>query len=444
MNQEIQDPNKLWSRAAEGGVLGSMMLDRAAIPAALERITETDFFAPENRRIFRAIVKLYQEGEVDGLLVREALAADNNPGNAIAVEYLQKVLNSVPSSANAGYYAKIIKEKSDYRKIIQAIADMDATLSDTQSPPEEQVERIQRIALALPQVQKLNRVHHLKAASEIALLAQNKNLNLVSTGFNNVDYYISGVAPGEMICLAGRPGMGKSGLALNMAVNMTKQGKSVVYITLEMTGASLIERAIASEGRVNLRQIRITNPAQENLNRFYAASMELEKLDMTLREDITTVERLLSVIELQNQIKPVDCVFLDYIQLMSAGEKSNSRYEEVTKISGSIKRAAMRLHIPIIALSQLSRAGEGRTDRKPRMSDLRDSGAIEQDADIIMLLHREDYYRARDAQKDGLAELDIAKNRRGPTGWAKLAFLEEYVLFGDYNECEEPGQFTQI
>jgi replicative DNA helicase len=721
-------------------------------------------------------MKLYQEGDIDALLVREELSA-NNPENLDVVEYLQKILNSVPSTANAGYYAKIIKDKSDYRKIIQATADMDAVLSDNTNSPEEQVEKIQRIALSLPQVQKMNHVHHLKSASEIALLlSQNGNLDLVPTGYSNIDYYIAGVAPGEMICLAGRPGMGKclgrgtgvmkydgsicsvecikkddllmgpdsrprrvlsttqgcdlmykiiptkgepyfvnsshilslrmngacgwkknkevvnvsindylswpkrirhhakgwraeldfkkqdvnlepyylglwlgdgtskrtaittmdkevidflysyaaklklairvnlkkgteaktlafssgnmgrgkpkansvlyhlaqynllrnkhiplsykindrdtrlellagivdtdgylvsgcyeiatvsakladdylwlarslgfaaykhisrktikstgfsgnywrifisgdiseipvrilrkkannrkidknvtnygikvephkndeyfgfeldgdglfllgdftvthnSGLALNMAVNMAKKGKSIVYITLEMTGASLIERAIAGEGKVNLRLIKVTNPAQENLNKFYAASMELEKLDMTLREDITTVERLLSVIELQNQIKPVDCVFVDYIQLMSAGEKNRSRYEEVTKISGSIKRAAMRLHIPIVAISQLNRAGEGRTDRKPRISDLRDSGAIEQDADIILLLHREDYYRPRDAEKDGLAEVDIAKNRRGPTGWAKLMFLEEYVLFGDYRE----------
>jgi len=435
MNQESID-KKLWSLSGEAGVIGSMILDREVVPKVLQILPDGNLFdKQEHQRIFDALVAIYMAGKpTDAIMLRDELERRGQLAEVGGVDYIAKILDSVPSTANAQYYAGIVRDRADYRQLLQAVGDMQKVL-DEPLDVSEQAEQIQRLAMSLSPARKQADSFSLSEdATGVALKAQGKDIDIVRTGFRNIDRIIAGIAPGELIIIAGRPSMGKSALVLGMALAMARDGRSVVYITLEMTGRALIERGICMTGRVNLQTIKVENPPKEKLDEFYGAALRLQKYDLTFREGITTAEGMIAAVETQNKVRPVDCVVVDYLQLMSGG-KNKSRYEEITNISRSIKLAALRLHVPIIAISQLNRQVEGREHHKPRLSDLRDSGALEQDADVVMLLHREDYYRRYESKNhsdfDGLAEVVIAKNRRGTTGVAHLTFLDEYVSFAD-------------
>jgi len=435
--------DKLWSLAGEAGVLGSVILDRNVVPKVLAILPdEKAFFEPKHQQIFAALLAIYMAGKpIDAIMLRDELERRGQLAEIGGVDYIAKILDSVPSSANAEYYARIVRDRADFRQLLQAVEDMRKVL-DEPLDVGEQAEQIQRLAMSLSPARKQADSFSLSEdATDVAVKAQDRDIDIIRTGFRNIDWIIAGVAPGELIIIAGRPSMGKSALVLGMAMAMARDGRSVVYITLEMTGRALIERAICMTGKVNLATIKVENPPKEKLEEFYGAALLLQKYDLTFREGITTAEKIVAAVEAQNKVRPVDCVIVDYLQLMSGG-KNKSRYEEITNISRSIKLAALRLHVPIIAISQLNRQVEGREHHKPRLSDLRDSGALEQDADVVMLLHREDYYRRYESKNhsefDGLAEVLVAKNRRGATGIAHLTFLDEYVSFADLT-TEEIG-----
>jgi replicative DNA helicase len=429
--------DRLWSLSGEAGVLGSMMLDSSVVSAVLAILPRADlFYKPEHREIFAALVAVYGQGKpIDAVMLRDELEQRGQLEEIGGVEYIRRILESVPSAASAEYYAKIVAERAEYRQLVAAVEAMRKTLDDPGTVA-EQARQIQAIAFQLPtSAPQTDRFSLSGDATIIAVKARDGESDIIRTGFRNIDRLIGGVAPGEMIIVAGRPSMGKSAFALGVTLSMARDGRCVFYVTLEMTGRSLIERAICMAGKVNLQAVKIDEPKQENLTRFYEAAMLLEKYDVTFRENLTTAESIIAAVEQQNRIKRVECVVIDYLQLMSGG-KNRSRYEEITNISRAIKLAALRLHVPIITLSQLNRQPEEREHHKPRLSDLRDSGALEQDADVVMLLHREDYYRRYAAKSDsdkfdGLAEIDIAKNRRGPCGIAHLTFLDKYVAFAD-------------
>ena len=428
--------DKLWSLAGEAGILGSMILDRNIVPKVLSILPdEKAFFEPKHQQIFAALLALYDEGKpLDAVMLRDELERRGQLEGIGGVPYIVKILDSVPSSANSEYYARIVRERADYRQLLQTVENMQKVVNEPLAVS-EQAEQIQRLAMSLSPARKQADSFSLSEdATNVAVKARDRDIDIIRTGFKNIDWIIAGIAPGELIIIAGRPSMGKSALVLGMALAMARDGRSVVYITLEMTGRALIERAISMTGRVNLQTIKVENPPKEKLDEFYGAALRLQKYDLTFREGITTAEGIVAIVETQNKIRPVDCVVVDYLQLMSGGKNKN-RYEEITNISRSIKLAALRLHVPIISISQLNRQVEGREHHKPRLSDLRDSGALEQDADVVMLLHREDYYRRYESKNhsefDGLAEVLIAKNRRGMTGVAHLTFLDEYVSFAD-------------
>jgi replicative DNA helicase len=441
MNQESID-NKLWSLSAEGGVIGSAILDKNVMSKALAILPdEKAFFEPKHQQIFAALLALYAEGKpTDAICLRDELERRGQLEGIGGVPYIVKILDSVPSSANAEYYARIVREKAEYRQLVGVVEDIQKTLDEPLAVA-EQTEQIQRLAIGLSSARKKADSFSLSEdATDVAVKAWDRDIDIIRTGFRNIDRIIAGIGPGELIIVAARPSMGKSALVLGMALNMARDGRSVVFITLEMTGRALIERAISMTGGVNLQTIKMENPPKEKLDDFYGAALLLKKYDLTFREGITTAEKIVAAVEAQNRIRSVDCVVVDYLQLMSGG-RNKSRYEEITNISGSLKRAALRLHVPLIAVSQLNREVEGREHHRPRMSDLRDSGALEQDADVVMLLHREDYYRRYENKNhsdfDGLAELVVAKNRRGPCGVANLTFLNEYVSFGDLSEGQD-------
>ncbi len=405
------DTEKLWSVEAEAGVLGSIVLDSGCIGKILPILDGNSFFKPEHQTIYDALIALFLgNNPTDAVALRTQLKAINQLEQIGGVEYIARLLESVPSSANAVYYAGVVKDRQKYRDLI-GMVDLIGKVFDEPLGVDDQIQRIQDLALGFEKSKLSTEYFTLAEHAEKVAIESQEQTAVIETGFRNIDHIVGGVSPGELIIVAGRPSMGKSALALQFALTMAKAGLSILFFTLEMTYRALIERALKNEQAV-----------------------ELSKLDVVLHEGCETPEKQIAFIKTRKQTHKVDAVFVDYLQLMSTGRKSENRVQEITTISRKLKLAAISENVPIIALSQLNREVETREKHRPRLSDLRESGAIEQDADVVLLLHRDDYYRRNqdpDAPQDGNAELIVAKNRRGPTGIAELVFLDEFVRFGD-------------
>jgi len=432
--QQLQD-DKLWSVGAEAAVLGSILFDDNCLDKILGLLpSEECFFDRQNRLIYSALLRLYTEKVgIDGVTLRDELNRACNLGNAGGAKYIQEILDTTPSSANAVYYARIVREKWQYRELIKSVGQIRGVL-DEPLAVDELIQKVQDIALGL----KADRpeAEFFALADHVAEIAEQREgqQKIIPTGVNNIDRLRQGVSPGDFCIIAGRPSMGKSTLALDIAINMAKSGKSVLFFTLEMTHKGLIERAIVGTGKVAMPRVR-QGLTDYEIGRAREAADELKPLDIIFHEAGTTPEKQIAFIRTRKKTHGVDVVFIDYLQLMSAGTRTENRVQEISTISRKLKLAAGQEHIPIIALSQLNRQVEARTSHRPRMSDLRDSGAIEQDADIVMLLHREDYYRNNDEpgtrDVDGTAEVIIAKARNSLPGIAKLTFLDEIMKFAD-------------
>ena len=432
---------RLWSIEAEAGVLGSMILDRDCIPKVFLIIKADDFYKPEHKTIFTALVDLFMAGApTDAVALRTQLKTMNSLENIGGVEYIDQILNSVPHAVNAEYYAGVVRDRGQYRSLLQGIERMRDILDEPLSVP-EQVQQIQDIALSIDADKPEQEFFSLTDYATKIVGDMGNKTDAISTGFRNIDRIIGGVSPGELIVIAGRPSMGKSALALDIALHQAKTGKAVVFFSLEMGHKALIERAACSLARVNGAGLKSGERSREDLEKVCEAAFELRKFNIVFHEGGLTPEQQRAFIEARRKSKGVDVVFVDYLQLMTAGgRRGENRVQEISEISRKLKLCAVQNSVPIIALSQLNRLVESREHHRPRLSDLRDSGSIEQDADIVLLLNREDYYRQNDkpggGDKDGLAEAIIAKNRRGPVGIAKLAFFEEYTTFGDLSDLE--------
>jgi len=438
---KLLDSDKLWSKEGEAATLASMMLERDCIPGVLAVVQADDFYLPENKPIFTALVELYgANAPTDAVALRTELKKMNELERIGGVEYIARILDSVPSAASAGYYAGVVRDRRQYRDLLQGIERMGKVL-DEPLTVSEQVQAIQDIALSLEAEKAETEFFELSEHATAVVGAMPDHQDVIPTGFRNIDRIIGGLCPGELAVIAGRPSMGKSGVALDIALNMARAGKSIVFFSLEMGHKALIERAACSLARVNGAALKSgAIPPQREFAKVCEAAFALEKVDIVFHEGGMTPAAQLAFIRARKKSRGVDVVFVDYLQLMSGGHRNENRVQEVSEISLKLKRLAMQEHVPVIALSQLNRQVENREHHRPRLSDLRDSGSIEQDGDIVILLHREDYYRrierpdADGDDLDGRAEAIIAKNRRGPTGIAGLVFLEEFASFGDLAE----------
>jgi replicative DNA helicase len=434
MNQPSQE--KLWNLAAEAGVLGSIVLDDAAVVDVLAILPDENFFfKAEHQMIFAVLRELHGAGKAtDGVMLRDELERAGQLERVGGVAYIREIVESVPSSANAKFYARIVKERWHYRRLMQAVQDMQKML-DEPLDVAEQTEQIRQLALSLPMNHEQNGCYTFRDCAEKVAASLGQNDTSLPTGFANIDNLIGGFRPGELIISAGRPAMGKSALALGIAENMAKNGVSVIYVSLEMGHRSLIERAIGMAGDLNVRAIRNFPQIDNIYQQAIEAAHIISKYDFVVHENLNTPEKLTAFVTEEKKSKKIDIVFVDYLQLMSTKGKAENRVAEISSVSRQLKTLAMVEGIIIVGLSQLNRECESRTGHRPRLSDLRESGAIEQDADIVILLHREDYYRLMESPKstdiDGTAEIIVAKNRRGPTGVANLVFLPEFVKFGD-------------
>jgi replicative DNA helicase len=442
------------SLAAEAAALGSMLIDPQRIAEVIEELGAAAvdaFYRPEHKVIYQVITELYDKNRgqgLDAVLLRNELEKKNQLDEVGGSEYIGQVLQSVPSSANLPYYISALKEKLTLRELIQAASDIFTDCQNGGDDTYEKLDRAEQKIFALTNRRSSKSAESLKdlvsRAYERIDARTGDIVTGLSTGYLKLDDLTCGFQPGEMIIVAGRPSMGKTAFALNIAENMAVRNKiSVAVFSLEMSKDQLTERLICSNSGINSLAIRrgmLTEKDYEELIRSCGVLSEApifidDSAGITPLEIRSKARRLKSRYDIQ-------AIFVDYLQLMNGGGgRSESRQQEITMISRYLKALARELEVPVVVLSQLNRAAENREGHRPRMSDLRESGSIEQDADVVILLHREDYYHRgeQDYEQTNMAEAIIAKQRNGPTDTVKFTFLEDRTRFENYQDgIEEP------
>lgn len=443
MLQNRQMPHNI---EAEQSVIGSMFITRAAIEKVLEVLTSEDFYLEQHQKLFDVIVSLVTESiPIDITTVTNQLNNQNLLNAVGGIEYLSRLSNSVPTVANIEHYIKIVEEKALLRRLINeasgVVNDAFASGGTLENILDESEKKILSVVRNRRSTEfKTLREVLSKTEHDLDELRKRKHqITGLQTGFEAYDQMTSGLQNKELMILAARPAMGKSALAINICLNAAKNSNaSVALFSLEMGAEQLALRMIQSEGMVEGFKLRNGQFNASDSKKIAHAISGLSELNIYMDDTPG-----LSINELKSKCRRIaskeqglDLIVIDYLQLISVNSSHGNRQQEVSEISRSLKTLALELDLPIIALSQLSRAVESREDKRPLMSDLRESGSIEQDADMVMMLFREDYYKKDDddPNKASDVELIIGKNRSGPTGAVKLKFQKNYSLFTDVDE----------
>jgi replicative DNA helicase len=426
---------------AEESVLGAMMLSIGAIGAVSEFVDAADFYRESHGNIYRAILGLYARGEpVDAITVVDELDRLDHLDDVGGAERVHELAALVPAAANAAHYARIVHEMATLRGLIRAGNDIARLGFDRPGETVELVDRAEQIVFELSQQRISGEFTHiddlLKESFERITLLMEAGTDVTGTpsGFRDLDRLTSGFQPGNLVIVAARPSMGKSALALCMAANVAvRHEKPVALFTLEMSKSEVTQRLMCAEGKVESQRLRTGKLAADDWPRLTAACSKLTKAPVYVDDtgSITLMEIRSKLRRLKLREPELALVIVDYLQLMTSGTTVENRVQEVSQISRSLKVLARDLDIPILALSQLSRAVEQRHDKRPILSDLRESGSIEQDADLVLFVYRDEYYNPEDTDSAGIAELILAKHRNGPTGLEKLAFQKRYAKFSD-------------
>lgn len=437
MAQEMIDKIPPQNLEAEMAVLGSMMLDREAIGQAIELLNGSCFYRDANKKIYSAITKLYDENKaVDLITLTEELKKTNSIDEVGGPAYITSVVSSVPTSANIIHYAKIVKEKMLLRNLINAAT---AIASDCYSADEEVdtiVDKAEQTIFDIASKKIESRFVPLREVIKSSietidnLYQRKENITGIATGFRDLDMKTAGLQRSDLIVIAGRPSMGKSALASCMAEHIGVVEKiPVAFFSLEMSKEQLVQRMLCSHARVDAHKVRTGFLSQADWPRLVSAAGKLSEAPIYIDDSpgITVMELRAKARRMKAQFD-IKVIILDYLQLMQGPARSENRQQEISEISRSLKALARELSVPLISISQLSRAVEQRSDHRPQLSDLRESGAIEQDADLVILLLREEYYNPTEENK-GMAEVIIAKQRNGPIGSLNLTFISEHMKF---------------
>lgn len=422
----------------EQAVLGSMLIDTDCIKDVMDKLRPDDFYLRQNREIFETIYSMFAYAKpVDGITVAEEMQKNGTYDENTTRNYLVQLMDITPTSANVMEYVSIVRDKALLRQVAKTSMELTAMVQEGGAAPEileaaeQKIYAIRRgqssqgmtpISQVLPDV--LDRLNEMCESDD--------KLPGLSTGLSAIDTKITGLNKSDLILLAARPGMGKTSMALNMALNVAKHSqKTVAVFSLEMSKEQLVTRLLSTEALVENTRLRLGNLRETDWVKIADASTVLNRLDVRIDDN-----PMLSVADMNAKCRRLDnlgVVVIDYLQLMtSAGTKGRSgdnRQQIVSDISRMMKVMAKELDVPVLCLSQLSRANEKREDKRPMLSDLRESGAIEQDADIVMFLYRDDYYN-EDSEKHNIAECIVAKNRHGETGKVELRWMPEYTSFG--------------
>jgi replicative DNA helicase len=430
---------------AEMAVLGSMLMDEDALSVAIETLDPDSFYKDSHKKIFQAMVDLYSANRaVDLITLTDELKRNNILDEVGGVSFLTALVNSVPTAANISHYVSIVKEKSILRTLITNATKIVSLCYESEGNVDEVVDSAERFIFEVTNRRPQGTYLHLKeiikdSIETIDRLYQKKaHVTGIPTGFIDFDSKTSGLQASDLIVIAGRPSMGKSALALGIAEYAGVVEKMpIAFFSLEMSKEQLVQRMLCAHAKVDAHKVRTGYLASSDWPRLTAAAGKLSEAPIFI-DDTPAI----SVMELRAKARrlkahqDIRLIILDYLQLMRGSGNAENRQQEISNISRSIKALARELSVPIVAISQLSRAVEARTDHRPQLSDLRESGAIEQDADVVVLILREDYYNPA-PDNEGVAEVIIAKQRNGPVGSIKLAFIKEYTRFENIARVEE-------
>ena len=428
---------------AERSVLGCMMQDREALSAALELLTKDDFYQPANREIFDAMHVLSNQGmPVDLVTVEEELSRRGTLEGAGGLSYLVELSQSMPSTVNAGAYMQIVDEKATLRRLIQATGGI-ASSCYAQAEPVADIlgaaeKAIFDIVMRRGEGSTLSHIADVLPATymRIEQLTELKGgIDGVPTGFTDLDNLLTGLHGGELIIVGARPSMGKSSFGMNVVdYAATMAGRTAAVFSLEMPSDQLAMRLLCGDARVDMQSVRHGSLRDDDWVKLSAALGPLAAANIYIDDTSgITPSQLRSRCRRLKMERGLDLIVVDYLQLMSSDSHQENRQQEVSEISRSLKSIAKELNVPLVALAQLSRAGAQRSDKRPILSDLRDSGAIEQDADVILFLHREEYYDPNTEDRN-IAEVIVAKQRNGPLGTVKLAWLGQYTRFASLQQ----------
>ena len=422
---------------AEQSVIGSMLMDNDAIETAAEILTGEDFYAKQNGLLFDAMCSLAAEHKpVDIVTLNDRLREKGAPEEMQSPEFIRSILDAVPTSANVKYYAQIVYEKATLRRLIRISEDISKDCYASADSLENILENTEKNVFNL--IQSRN-TREYEPISEVVISALKKiqkasetkgNITGLSTGFADLDFKTAGLQPSDFILIAARPSMGKTAFSLSILDHVVfKKNQSAAIFSLEMSKEQLVNRLFAMEAKIDAQNIRSGNLSDTEWEDLAEASEVIggSKLIIDDTPGISATE-LRSKCRKYKMEQDIQLVIIDYIQLMTSGGRSDNRQQEISDISRGLKSLARELNVPVIALSQLNRAVESRTDHRPMLADIRESGAIEQDADVIMFLYRDDYYNP-ETEKKNVAEIIIAKQRNGPTGTIELTWQPKYTRF---------------
>lgn len=442
---------------AEQSVLGSVLLQPSALISAMEFLQTHDFYRRAHQLIFQAMIDLNDnDEEIDVITVANLLETNKQLEDVGGAPYLAELANVVPTAANVEYYAQIVEERSLLRRLIQASTDI---ISETYEESEDVSNILDAAEQKILEVsERKNRSGFLKISDvlhdsmeEIDELYQNdEDITGLSTGYRALDLMTAGLHEDELIILAARPGVGKTAFALNIAQNIgTASSENIALFSLEMGATQLVNRMLCAEGTINANNLRTGQLTEEEFEKLFVAMGSLSNANIYIDDTpgIRVSEIRAKARRLMQEQGGIGLIIIDYLQLIE-GSGQESRQQEVSAISRQLKKLAMELNVPVIAISQLSRSVEQRQDKRPILSDLRESGSLEQDADIVAFLYREDYYRNEEdeeedeMEEDNVVEVLVEKNRSGARGTVKLLFIKEYNKFSSltyYPENEIAG-----
>ena len=433
------------SLEAEQMILGAILLDEDAYDNVAGVIHAGHYYRKEHQLIYQHVIKLKTlSRNVDALTVADSLAQTNELEFVGGYEYINNIVESTAGASNIRTYAEIVRERYILRELIKvgtgiadtAYAPQGRNIDIILDESEQKIFNIKDLNKTNKQFAEFKQLLD-EVIERIIVMSQREDKNAVTgiaTHYHKLDEMTSGLQRGELVIIAGRPGMGKTSFALNIAENVAIRNKlPVAVFSLEMPGVQLVQRMLSSYARVDQSSMKRGDLTYDDMDKLYLALNDLKNAPIHIAETggINVIDLRARVRRLREQVGDLGLIVIDYVQIMSGmseGSRNSNRAQEIADISRSLKTLALELNVPIILLSQLNRDVESRQDKRPNISDLRESGALEQDADIILLLYRDDYYN-EDSKEKGLAEVNIAKNRSGSTGTIKLAFLNKYTRF---------------
>ena len=432
---ELQTHQVPQALEAEQSVLGAMLIDSRCVPEVIGMLSAEDFYQQQNRELFEAMFAMFNFSQpIDPVTVMDKLR-ERGDYHDNTQSYLMQLLEITPTAAHVKKYAQIVAEKSILRRLDQAATDISQTVSEGEGTAEEILEFAEKKIYAVRRGQANRDMVHIgdilidvyERLNELA--ERGDDIPGLSTGFRDLDKQIAGLNKSDLGIVAARPGMGKSALALNLALNVArKSDKCVALFSLEMSREQLAMRLLSTESFVDNRKLLTGKLDDEEWGKLGYASAALSQMDIRIDDNpsVTAAEMNAKCRRIDN----LGMVIIDYLQLMTGGKPGDNRVSIISDISRSLKIMAKELNVPVICLSQLSRAAESRTDKRPMLSDLRESGAIEQDADEVVFIYRDGYYN-ENTEEANVAEIIVAKNRHGETGTVKLQWLPQYTAFSD-------------